>query len=157
MKGETSGAQYYEGITVRSTPASVNYSSQTTVLTNTTPTMIATINATPAKVVPPVQQRTIKNISPVPDSTALDCPASVILQKIPTPASPILKAQLSAPPKTPNSNNNNTPVEQSQNNPVTKVDSKSQVGPRVLKVLCTRQFVHDLGYNYFGCFIRTLS
>ncbi|KOX76374.1 AT-rich interactive domain-containing protein 2 [Melipona quadrifasciata] len=120
LKGETSGTQYYEGIRVRATPPQVTYPSQTAVGTNTAP--IPAINTTPVKVLP-VQQRTIKSISPAPDSTALDNPASGP-PKISAPASPILKAQLSAPPKPP-SNISNTAI-QSQN-PVTKVDSKSQV------------------------------
>lgn len=122
MKGETSGTQYYEGIRVRATPPQVTYPSQTAVGTNTAP--ITAVNATPVKVLP-VQQRTIKSISPAPDSTALDNPASGP-PRIPAPASPILKAQLSAPPKPPSNTSNTT--NQSQN-PVTKVDSKSQVGP----------------------------
>ncbi|XP_066590877.1 AT-rich interactive domain-containing protein 2 isoform X3 [Prorops nasuta] len=116
-KGETTGTQYYDGIRVRNTPAPVTYPSQNAVATNTAP--IAAVNATPAKVLP-VQQRTIKNISPAPDSTALDNLASGA-QKAPTPASPILKAQLSAPPKPPTNIPNQT------QNSVTKVDSKSQV------------------------------
>ncbi|KAK9309939.1 hypothetical protein QLX08_000570 [Tetragonisca angustula] len=120
LKGETSGTQYYEGIRVRATPPQVTYPSQTAVGTNTAP--IPAVNTTPVKVLP-VQQRTIKSISPAPDSTALDNPASGP-PKTSAPASPILKAQLSAPPKPP-SNISNTAI-QSQN-PVTKVDSKSQV------------------------------
>lgn len=119
LKGESTGTQYYEGIRVRATPGQVTYPSQTVIATNTAP--IPAVNTTPVKVLP-VQQRTIKNISPAPDSTALDNPASGV-HRTPAPASPILKAQLSAPPKPPSSTSN-----QSQN-PVTKVDSKSQVGP----------------------------
>ncbi|XP_035738109.1 AT-rich interactive domain-containing protein 2-like isoform X3 [Vespa mandarinia] len=117
LKGESTGTQYYEGIRVRTTPGQVTYPSQTVIATNTAP--ISAVNTTPVKVLP-VQQRTIKNISPAPDSTALDNPASGV-HRIPAPASPILKAQLSAPPKPPSITSN-----QSQN-PVTKVDSKSQV------------------------------
>ncbi|XP_033349460.1 AT-rich interactive domain-containing protein 2 isoform X1 [Bombus vosnesenskii] len=120
LKGETSGTQYYEGIRVRATPPQVTYPSQTAVGTNTAP--IPAVNTTPVKVLP-VQQRTIKSISPAPDSTALDNPASGP-PRTPAPASPILKAQLSAPPKPPSSISNT--ATQSQN-PVTKVDSKSQV------------------------------
>ncbi|XP_016768176.2 AT-rich interactive domain-containing protein 2 isoform X2 [Apis mellifera] len=120
LKGETSGTQYYEGIRVRATSPQVTYPSQTAVGTNTAP--IPAANATPVKVLP-VQQRTIKSISPAPDSTALDNPASGP-PRTPAPASPILKAQLSAPPKPPSSISNT--ATQSQN-PVTKVDSKSQV------------------------------
>ncbi|XP_076748649.1 brahma associated protein 170kD isoform X2 [Xylocopa sonorina] len=120
LKGETSGTQYYEGIRVRATPPQVTYPSQTAVGTNTAP--IPAVNTTPVKVLP-VQQRTIKSISPAPDSTALDNPASGPL-RTPTPASPILKAQLSAPPKPPSGTSNTTTQSQ---NPVTKVDSKSQV------------------------------
>ncbi|XP_076249375.1 brahma associated protein 170kD isoform X2 [Calliopsis andreniformis] len=120
LKGETSGAQYYEGIRVRATPPQVTYPSQTAVGTNTAP--ITAVNTTPVKVLP-VQQRTIKSISPAPDSTALDNPASGP-PKTPAPASPILKAQLSAPPKPPSSTSNTSTQSQ---NPVTKVDSKSQV------------------------------
>ncbi|XP_076646460.1 brahma associated protein 170kD isoform X1 [Halictus rubicundus] len=123
LKGETTGTQYYEGIRVRATPPQVTYPSQTAVGTNTAP--IPAINTTPVKVLP-VQQRTIKSISPAPDSTALDNPASGPQKLLPTPASPILKAQLSAPPKPPSSASSNTCSTQSQN-PVTKVDSKSQV------------------------------
>ncbi|XP_011647943.1 AT-rich interactive domain-containing protein 2 isoform X2 [Pogonomyrmex barbatus] len=124
LKGENTGTQYYEGIRVRATPAPITYPSQTTtaVATNTPP--IPAVN-TPVKVLP-VQQRTVKNISPAPDSTAapqVDSPAaSSGTQTTSTPASPILKAQLSAPPKPPSNNTSS----QSQN-PVTKVDSKSQV------------------------------
>ncbi|XP_014475984.1 PREDICTED: AT-rich interactive domain-containing protein 2 isoform X3 [Dinoponera quadriceps] len=120
LKGENTGTQYYEGIRVRSTPAPITYPSQTAVVaTNTVP--IQAINATPVKVLP-VQQRTVKNISPAPDSTAsADNPASGTQTTPLTPASPILKAQLSAPPKPPSNTQS-----QSQN-PVTKVDSKSQV------------------------------
>ncbi|XP_043584003.1 AT-rich interactive domain-containing protein 2 isoform X2 [Bombus pyrosoma] len=120
LKGETTGTQYYEGIRVRATPPQVTYPSQTAVGTNTAP--IPAVNTTPVKVLP-VQQRTIKSISPAPDSTALDNPASGP-PRTPAPASPILKAQLSAPPKPPSSISNT--ATQSQN-PVTKVDSKSQV------------------------------
>ncbi|XP_019890081.1 AT-rich interactive domain-containing protein 2 isoform X2 [Ooceraea biroi] len=127
LKGENTGTQYYEGIRVRATPAPITYPSQTTaaVATNTPP--IPAINATPVKVLP-VQQRTIKTISPAPDSTAapqVDSPAAssgTQTTTLLTPASPILKAQLSAPPKPPSNNTSS----QSQN-PVTKVDSKSQV------------------------------
>ncbi|XP_071644759.1 uncharacterized protein Bap170 isoform X4 [Temnothorax longispinosus] len=125
LKGENTGTQYYEGIRVRATPAPITYPSQTTaaVATNTLP--IPAVNTTPVKVLP-VQQRTVKNISPAPDSTAapqVDSPAaSSGTQTTSTPASPILKAQLSAPPKPPSNNTSS----QSQN-PVTKVDSKSQV------------------------------
>lgn len=140
LKGENTGTQYYEGIRVRSTPAPITYPSQTAaVAINTAP--IQAINATPVKVLP-AQQRTVKNISPAPDSTALaDNPASGTQTTPITPASPILKAQLSAPPKPPS----NTPS-QSQN-PVTKVDSKSQVGPSpnsLYRSLC-RSFARDLG------------
>ncbi|XP_011647947.1 AT-rich interactive domain-containing protein 2 isoform X5 [Pogonomyrmex barbatus] len=127
LKGENTGTQYYEGIRVRATPAPITYPSQTTtaVATNTPP--IPAVN-TPVKVLP-VQQRTVKNISPAPDSTAapqVDSPAaSSGTQTTSTPASPILKAQLSAPPKPPSNNTSS----QSQN-PVTKVDSKSQVAQR---------------------------
>ncbi|XP_050457136.1 AT-rich interactive domain-containing protein 2 isoform X4 [Cataglyphis hispanica] len=126
LKGENTGTQYYEGIRVRASPTPITYPSQTTaaVATNTLP--IPAVNTTPVKVLP-VQQRTVKNISPAPDSTAapqVDSPAasSGTQTTSTTPASPILKAQLSAPPK-PSSNNTSS---QSQN-PVTKVDSKSQV------------------------------
>ncbi|KYN16641.1 AT-rich interactive domain-containing protein 2 [Trachymyrmex cornetzi] len=125
LKGENTGTQYYEGIRVRATPAPITYPSQTTaaVATNTLP--IPAVNTTPVKVLP-VQQRTVKNISPAPDSTAapqVDSPAASFgTQTTSTPASPILKAQLSAPPKPPSNNTSS----QSQN-PVTKVDSKSQV------------------------------
>ncbi|XP_071559641.1 uncharacterized protein Bap170 isoform X3 [Temnothorax nylanderi] len=125
LKGENTGTQYYEGIRVRATPAPITYPSQTiaAVATNTLP--IPAVNTTPVKVLP-VQQRTVKNISPAPDSTAapqVDSPAaSSGTQTTSTPASPILKAQLSAPPKPPSNNTSS----QSQN-PVTKVDSKSQV------------------------------
>ncbi|KAG5322670.1 ARID2 protein, partial [Pseudoatta argentina] len=125
LKGENTGTQYYEGIRVRATPAPITYPSQTTaaVATNTPP--IPAVNTIPVKVLP-VQQRTVKNISPAPDSTAVpqvDSPAaSSGTQTTSTPASPILKAQLSAPPKPPSNNTSS----QSQN-PVTKVDSKSQV------------------------------
>lgn len=128
LKGENTGTQYYEGIRVRGVPSPITYPSQTTtaIATNTLP--IPAVNATPVKVLP-VQQRTIKNISPAPDSTAapqVDSPAaSSGTQTTSTPASPILKAQLSAPPKPPSNNTSS----QSQN-PVTKVDSKSQVGPK---------------------------
>lgn len=128
LKGENTGTQYYEGIRVRGTPTPITYPSQitTAVATNTLP--IAAVNTTPVKVLP-VQQRTVKNISPAPDSTAapqVDSPAaSSGTQTTSTPASPILKAQLSAPPKPPSNNTSS----QSQN-PVTKVDSKSQVGPK---------------------------
>ncbi|EFN85727.1 AT-rich interactive domain-containing protein 2, partial [Harpegnathos saltator] len=120
LKGENTGTQYYEGIRVRSTPAPITYPSQTAaVVTNTAP--IQAINATPVKVLP-VQQRTVKNISPAPDSTVpADNPASGTQTTPITPASPILKAHLSAPPKPPS----NTPSQSL--NPVTKVDSKSQV------------------------------
>ncbi|XP_020300893.1 AT-rich interactive domain-containing protein 2 isoform X3 [Pseudomyrmex gracilis] len=127
LKGDNSGTQYYEGIRVRATPAPITYPSQTTTAVGTNTPPIPAINTTPAKVLLPVQQRTIKNLSPAPDSTAVsqvDSPAaSSGTQTTPTaPASPILKAQLSAPPK-PSSSNTSS---QSQTL-VTKVDSKSQV------------------------------
>ncbi|KYM81304.1 AT-rich interactive domain-containing protein 2 [Atta colombica] len=125
LKGENTGTQYYEGIRVRATPAPITYPSQTTAAVATNTSLIPAINTTPVKVLP-VQQRTVKNISPAPDSTAVsqvDNPAaSSGTQTTSTPASPILKAQLSAPPKPPSNNTSS----QSQN-PVTKVDSKSQV------------------------------
>lgn len=116
LTGETTGTQYYEDIRIRATPAAMPYSSQMVVGTNTTPISIAS-NTTPVKVLP-VQQRTVTAINPTPDSTA---PENPVAQRTPAPASPILKAQLSAPPKPPTPN-------QAQN-PVTKIDSKSQVGP----------------------------
>ncbi|XP_032671914.1 AT-rich interactive domain-containing protein 2 isoform X2 [Odontomachus brunneus] len=120
LKGENTGTQYYEGIRVRSTPAPITYPSQTAAVATNTASVQA-INATPVKVLP-VQQRTVKNISPAPDSTAsADNPASGTQMISIPPASPILKAQLSAPPKPPS----NTPSQSP--NPVTKVDSKSQV------------------------------
>lgn len=125
LKGENTGTQYYEGIRVRATPAPITYPSQTTAAVATNTLSIPAVNTTPVKVLP-VQQRTVKNISPAPDSTAasqVDSPAaSSGTQTTSTPASPILKAQLSAPPKPPSNNTSS----QSQN-PVTKVDSKSQV------------------------------
>lgn len=139
LKGENTGTQYYEGIRVRATPAPITYPSQTTgaVAINTPP--IPAVNTTPVKVLP-AQQRTVKNINPAPDSTAapqVDSPAAssgtqTTSTSIITPASPILKAQLSAPPKPPSNNTSS----QSQN-PVTKVDSKSQVGPSPKLSLCT--------------------
>ena len=116
LKGETTGTQYYEGIRIRATPTPVTFTSQLIVGTNTTPITIAG-NSTPVKVLP-VQQRIGTAINSIPDSTALDNPGA---QRIPAPASPILKAQLSAPSKPPTPN-------QAQNS-VTKIDSKSQVGP----------------------------
>lgn len=129
LKGDNSGTQYYEGIRVRATPAPITYPSQTTTAVGTNTPPIPAINTTPAKVLLPVQQRTIKTLSPAPDSTAVSqidsSAASSGTQTTPTaPASPILKAQLSAPPK-PSSSNTSS---QSQTL-VTKVDSKSQVGP----------------------------
>lgn len=133
LKGENTGTQYYEGIRVRATPTPITYPSQqvtAAVATNTPP--IPAVNTTPVKVLP-AQQRTVKTINPAPDSTAtqapqVDSPAASsgtqTTSTIITPASPILKAQLSAPPKPPSNNTSS----QSQN-PVTKVDSKSQVGP----------------------------
>ncbi|XP_072746615.1 uncharacterized protein Bap170 isoform X4 [Anoplolepis gracilipes] len=125
LKGENTSTQYYEGIRVRATPAPITHPSQTTAAVATN-TLIPAVNTTPVKVLP-VQQRTVKNISPAPDSTAasqVDSPAasSGTQTTSTTPASPILKAQLSAPPKPPSNNTSS----QSQN-PVTKVDSKSQV------------------------------
>ncbi|XP_051155622.1 AT-rich interactive domain-containing protein 2 isoform X2 [Leptopilina boulardi] len=125
IKGDSIGVQCYDGIRVRSLTVPVSSSCQMVVGTNTT-MPIATLasmstpitigsNLTPAKVLP-VQQRTITAINPVPDSTALENNPGI--QKSSAPASPILKAQLSAPPKPPTPN-------QAQN-PVTKIDSKSQ-------------------------------
>ncbi|XP_033217810.1 AT-rich interactive domain-containing protein 2 isoform X2 [Belonocnema kinseyi] len=127
LMGETTGTQYYEGIRIRATPAAVTYSSQMVIGTNTTSISIAS-NTTPAKVLP-VQQRTVTAINPTPDSTAPENPGA---QRTPAPASPILKAQLSAPPKPPTPN-------QAQN-PVTKIDSKSQVSvshPHLSQALLT--------------------
>ncbi|XP_023289924.1 AT-rich interactive domain-containing protein 2 [Orussus abietinus] len=122
LKGETTGSQYYEGIRVRSVPGPVTYPGQTAAGTNAAP--VPGLNATPVKVLP-VQQRTAKTISPAPDNgTALDSPATGP-PRAPAPASPILKAQLSAPPKPP-SGSPNQPQSLPQS-PVTKVDSKSQV------------------------------
>lgn len=154
LKGENTGTQYYEGIRVRATPAPITYPSQTTaaVATNTLP--IPAVNTTPVKVLP-VQQRTVKNISPAPDSTAapqVDSPAaSSGTQTTSTPASPILKAQLSAPPKPPSNNTSS----QSQN-PVTKVDSKSQVGPNPssLSIPFSAILIYDLG-SHFGCIVAS--
>lgn len=141
LKGENTGTQYYEGIRVRATPAPITYPSQTTVATNTT--LVPAVNTTAVKVLP-VQQRTVKNISPAPDSTALVDSSVFGTQTTPTPASPILKAQLSAPPKPPSNTSS-----QSQN-PVTKVDSKSQVGPNPNSLYHSLPFIHDLG-SHFGC------
>lgn len=152
MKGDSSGLQCYEGIRVRSLPVPVSSPCQMVVGTNTTqqtPMSIATLastptpitigsNLTPAKVLP-AQQRSITAINPLPDSTALD--NSLIIQKSPAPASPILKAQLSAPPKPPTPN-------QAQN-PVTKIDSKSQVGPN------PHSQSHSVGSSIFFFFFFT--
>ncbi|XP_043267599.1 AT-rich interactive domain-containing protein 2 isoform X3 [Venturia canescens] len=118
LKGETTGVQYYEGIRVRVSPPSTTHPSQNAVGTNTV--TIPSINTTPVKV-HHVQQRTVKPISPVGDSTHSDNSNMSVNPRIQAPASPILKAQLSAPPK-PSSNAPTQPQ-----NPVTKVDSKSQV------------------------------
>ncbi|XP_029164513.1 LOW QUALITY PROTEIN: AT-rich interactive domain-containing protein 2 [Nylanderia fulva] len=132
LKGENTGTQYYEGIRVRATPAPITYPSQqvTAAVATNTP-LIPAVNTTPVKVLP-AQQRTVKTINPASDSTATQAPqvdspaassgAQTTSTTANTPASPILKAQLSAPPKPPSSNTSS----QSQN-PVTKVDSKSQV------------------------------
>ncbi|XP_011297067.1 AT-rich interactive domain-containing protein 2 isoform X2 [Fopius arisanus] len=112
IKGETTGTQYYEGIRVRSTTTSVTLPSQNTVLNATSTT---TVNSTPVKVLA-VQQRTVTPTSPNPDSTGPELSQN----SQSTPASSILKAHLSAPPKP------TTNLPQTQN-PVTKVDSKSQV------------------------------
>ncbi|XP_034948454.1 AT-rich interactive domain-containing protein 2 isoform X2 [Chelonus insularis] len=112
-KGETTGTQYYEGIRVRATPAPVTYPSQNAVAINAVSS--AAITTPPVKVLP-VQQRTVTPINPAPDSTALDKSSKFSA----TPASPILKAQLSAPPK-PSPNQPHNPAT------ITKVDSKSQV------------------------------
>ena len=130
LKGEATGTQYYEGIRVRATTTAVTYSNPMVVGTNATPISI-TSNTTPVKVLP-VQQRTVTAINPTPDNTAPDNPGA---QRTPAPASPILKAQLSAPPKPPTPNQ--------VQNPVTKIDSKSQVGP-------SPHFQsHSLGSHFF--------
>ncbi|XP_012267900.2 AT-rich interactive domain-containing protein 2 isoform X3 [Athalia rosae] len=118
IKGETTGTQYYEGIRIRSVPVTVSYPSQTLAASNMIHPIPA-INTTPVKVLP-TQQRTLKTISPSPDSSALEN-SITSAQRTPAPASPILKAQLSAPPKPPSTTPNQP------QNPVTKVDSKSQV------------------------------
>lgn len=144
LKGENTGTQYYEGIRVRATPAPITYPSQTAAVATNTPPITAA-NVTPVKVLP-VQQRTVKNISPAPDSTApVDSPALGTQMTPTTPASPILKAQLSAPPKPPSNTSSQSP------NPVTKVDSKSQVGPNPKSLYLSLPFVHDLGSSHFGC------
>ncbi|KAK0096264.1 hypothetical protein PV326_005915, partial [Microctonus aethiopoides] len=144
LKGENTGTQYYEGIKVRATPAPITYPSQNSGLMNVTASAFSsplsssssssspsssssssttisstttTSNSTPVKV-HPVQQRTVAPINSIPDSTALDNTSKNVV----TPASPILKAHLSAPPK----QSSNTLQNQPQNT-VTKVDSKSQV------------------------------
>ncbi|CAG5074974.1 Similar to Arid2: AT-rich interactive domain-containing protein 2 (Mus musculus) [Cotesia congregata] len=122
QKGETTGTQYYEGIRVRATPAPITYPSQPS-----SPAVVTSASSTPtpAKVLQLVQQRTVTK-SPAPDSTALDNNASKTITNstatAQTPASPILKAHLSAPPKP-------TPSNATLNQPqiITKVDSKSQV------------------------------
>ncbi|XP_044582225.1 AT-rich interactive domain-containing protein 2 isoform X1 [Cotesia glomerata] len=122
QKGETTGTQYYEGIRVRATPAPITYPSQPS-----SPAVVTSVSSTPtpAKVLQLVQQRTVTK-SPAPDSTALDNNASKTITNstatAQTPASPILKAHLSAPPKP-------TPSNATLNQPqiITKVDSKSQV------------------------------
>ncbi|XP_015111564.1 AT-rich interactive domain-containing protein 2 isoform X2 [Diachasma alloeum] len=114
VKGETTGTQYYEGIRVRSTTTSATLPSQNTSQNATTTT---TVNSTPVKVLA-VQQRTVTTpTSPNPDSTGPELSQN----SQSTPASPILKAHLSAPPKP----TTNLPIQ--TQNPVTKVDSKSQV------------------------------
>ncbi|XP_044020286.1 uncharacterized protein LOC122860511 isoform X2 [Aphidius gifuensis] len=131
MKGETTGTQYYEGIRVRTNPGTVTYPSQNLITTATTTTTGGTFSSvnntvaaaastttTPLKV-HPVPQRKITPTSPLPDSTSYDNSSKKIL--ITTPASPILKAHLSAPPKP------TTNISIQPQNPVTKVDSKSQV------------------------------
>ncbi|XP_063979250.1 AT-rich interactive domain-containing protein 2 isoform X2 [Diachasmimorpha longicaudata] len=114
VKGETTGTQYYEGIRVRSTTTCATLPSQNTSQNATTTT---TVNSTPVKVLA-VQQRTVTTpTSPNPDSTGPELSQN----SQSTPASPILKAHLSAPPKP----TTNLPIQ--TQNPVTKVDSKSQV------------------------------
>ncbi|XP_074095962.1 brahma associated protein 170kD isoform X3 [Cotesia typhae] len=122
QKGETTGMQYYEGIKVRATPAPITYPSQPS-----SPAVVTSASSTPtpAKVLQLVQQRTVTK-SPAPDSTALDNNASKTITNstaiAQTPASPILKAHLSAPPKP-------TPSTATLSQPqiISKVDSKSQV------------------------------
>ncbi|KAG8040208.1 hypothetical protein G9C98_000778, partial [Cotesia typhae] len=113
---------YYEGIKVRATPAPITYPSQPS-----SPAVVTSASSTPtpAKVLQLVQQRTVTK-SPAPDSTALDNNASKTITNstaiAQTPASPILKAHLSAPPKP-------TPSTATLSQPqiISKVDSKSQV------------------------------
>lgn len=142
--------QYYEGIRVRASPAATTHPSQNAVGTNTV--TMSSINTTPVKV-QPVQQRTVKPISPVGDSTHSDNSNMSVTPRIQAPASPILKAQLSAPPK-PSSNAPNQPQ-----NPVTKVDSKSQVGPSPSSLYVIRScpwFLHH-DRNTLYIFSRPLS
>ncbi|XP_053594522.1 AT-rich interactive domain-containing protein 2 isoform X5 [Microplitis demolitor] len=122
LKGENSSTQYYDGIRVRASPAPITYPSQ-----SSSPAPV-TSSSTPAaaKVLQQIQQRTVTK-SPAPDSTAPDTNSSKTINQpttnstVQTPASPILKAHLSAPPKpTPNATINQPQI-------ITKVDSKSQV------------------------------
>lgn len=106
-------AQYYEGIKVRAVPLVISI--QTTI-PNTSPVQAAT--ATPVNTLKPIKRQK-------PQHTIVQSPASLTViadspESIPpmSPASPILKAQLSAPPK-----QRETTVIASNN----KGDTKSQV------------------------------
>ncbi|XP_057341510.1 AT-rich interactive domain-containing protein 2 isoform X2 [Microplitis mediator] len=119
LKGENTSTQYYDGIRVRATPAPITYPSQSS---SPAPVTSSSTPAAAAKVLQ-IQQRTVTK-SPAPDSTAPDTNSSKTIttnSTVQPPASPILKAHLSAPPKpTPNATINQPQI-------IAKVDSKSQV------------------------------
>ena len=134
IKGETSGHQYYEGIRVKTQPATVTY----TATTNFTTTPVTSVKVLAVQ----QQQQRIPNpniyltTSPGAPTDSTDSTGAM---KTPSPASPILKAQLSAPPR-PQPNNSPSP------SAAFKVaDPKSQVGPKVLTAL----YVHEFLFFFF--------
>lgn len=110
--------QYYEGIKVREKPLIINIQTpqvpKTTTNTTTTKGQQARRKSLQSVVVSPAK-------SPSPSSTALSIVADFESTPM-SPASPILKAQLSAPPK-----QRETVVTPTPTTVITKADPKSQV------------------------------
>ena len=120
---DASGSLYYEGMRLRENPGTVVYPNQSTILQTSTTSGTSTIsnNGTPVKV-HPVQHRIVHSVKPTSDNPQTEIQISAA--QLRAPSSPILKAQLSAPPKTNCPNNPNA----NQIPQTNVIESKSQVG-----------------------------
>lgn len=108
LKNSNDSSQYYDGIRTRAVPLVINF--QSTIIQPAT---------TPVKANQPVVRRQLTKqltVAPSQNTQMVQADSSVVEVVPPSPASPILKAQLSAPPK---------PKESP-----TKADGKSQVSKK---------------------------